>query len=93
VQHIRLCNYQIAVWRRADQPDPDIPLPTEGHGWVLNNGLMEPFWTKEEEELILQQTVIHTMQNDFDDADPDEEEEGYEQDDIENSLDSCSDED
>jgi hypothetical protein len=25
VQHIRRCNYQIAVWRRADQPDPDIP--------------------------------------------------------------------
>ena len=28
-----------------------MPLPTEGHGWVLNNGLLEPVWTEEEEEL------------------------------------------
>jgi hypothetical protein len=50
---------------------------------------MEPLWT-EEEKLILPQAVTDTLQNDFDDADSDEEEEGFDQDSIEDSLDWCS---
>jgi hypothetical protein len=55
---------------------------------------MEPFWTGEEEELILPQAITNTLQNDFDDADSDEKERNFDQDGIEDSMDSCtSDED
>jgi hypothetical protein len=54
---------------------------------------MEPLWTEEEDELILPQAVIDTLQIDFDDADSDEDEERFNQDDIENSLDLCSSDD
>jgi hypothetical protein len=90
VQHIHHCNNQIAVCRRAGQLDPDITLFIEDHGWVLSNGLMETLGTEEEEKLILQQAVIDTLQNDFDEADSDEEEEGFDRGDKEDSLDSCS---
>jgi len=43
-QHIRRVNYQVAIWRRADIPVLDVPLPTDGHGWTLISGNLEPLW-------------------------------------------------
>jgi hypothetical protein len=50
---------------------------------------MQPLRKEEEEKLILPQTVTDTLQNDFDDADSDEEERGFDQDGIEDSLELC----
>ena len=54
---------QVAI--RADQPVPDIPEPTQGRGWVLNNGILEALWTEEEEELVLPQDVIGRLLEDL----------------------------
>ena len=44
-QHIRRVNYQVAIWKRANIPQPDIPNPTNGHGWrVGDGGNLEPLW-------------------------------------------------
>ena len=43
-QHIRRVNYQVGIWKRAHITDPDIPLATDGHGWTMVDGKMEPLW-------------------------------------------------
>ena len=43
-QHIRRVKYQVAIWRRADMPVVDVPSPTDGHGWTLDSGHLEPLW-------------------------------------------------
>ena len=35
-QHTLRANYQAAIWRRSLENNPDIPDPTDGHGWVLD---------------------------------------------------------
>ena len=35
-QHTFRANYQSAIWRRSLENFPDIPDPTQGHGWVMN---------------------------------------------------------
>ena len=47
-QHIRRINYQVAIWELANIAQPDIPTPTEGHGWRLNGRKLEPFWFDED---------------------------------------------
>ena len=91
-QHIRRSNYQVAIWKHGDQPMPHIPNPTEGHGWVINNGSLEPLWTEEEEELTLPQTVIDDLVNDFPGSDDEEEDdrECFLQNGLDDSLDSSS---
>lgn len=43
-QHIRRANYQMVLWRRAHIPVLHMPSPTDGHGWQLVNGYLEPLW-------------------------------------------------
>ncbi len=43
-QHIRRVNFQVAIWRRADTPVVDVPSPTDGHGWTMDSGHLEPLW-------------------------------------------------
>ena len=43
-QHINRVNYQIRIWRLAHIHNPDIPDPNETHGWILIDGILEPFW-------------------------------------------------
>lgn len=43
MQHVHRVNYQVGIWKRALQPNPDIPHPV-GHGWSLVNGKLEPLW-------------------------------------------------
>ena len=78
----------MTIWKHGDQPVPDIPNPTEGYGWILNNGILEPLWTEEEEELALPQTVIDKVLNDVPDA---EEEENDQECVLQNSLDDTHD--
>ncbi len=37
LQHTLRANYQAAIWRRSLECFPDIPKPSEGHGWELNS--------------------------------------------------------
>ena len=64
-------NYQAAIWKRAHEPLPVIPNPTEGHGWVLSDGILEPLWTEEKEERVLPQAAIDSLLDDL----PDDEDE------------------
>ena len=43
-QHIRRVNYQVGIWKRAHLNAPVIPKATEGHGWHVVNGCIEPLW-------------------------------------------------
>ena len=43
VQHIRRTCYQVAIWKRALDPNPQVPDP-EGHGWTIVDGKLEPLW-------------------------------------------------
>ena len=49
VEHIRRVNYQIAIWKSAHIAQPDIPDPSENHGWTKKTGVLEPLWFKEED--------------------------------------------
>ena len=44
VQHIRRCNYQVAIWKRAHIAKVVPPSPTEGHGWRYDGNRLEPLW-------------------------------------------------
>ena len=57
----------------GDQPVPDTSNLTDRYGWVLNNYILGPLWTEEEEELTLPQTVIDNLFNDVPDSDEEEE--------------------
>ena len=72
-QHVHRCNSQVAIRKRSEQPVPDIPQPTEGHGWKMKNGVMEPLWEEEEEEWSLRQDVIDKIPNAVHDSDEEEE--------------------
>ena len=43
-QHIRRVNYQLGIYKQAHIPNPDIPKPTDGHGWTMIDGKLEPLW-------------------------------------------------
>ena len=43
-QHTQRANYQSAIWRRSLQNFPEIPSPTEGHGWIMVKGNLEIYW-------------------------------------------------
>ena len=45
-QHINRTNYQVAIWKCAEHGLLEIPDPTDGHGWYIVYGLMEPLWTE-----------------------------------------------
>ena len=72
-QHAHRCNYQVAIWKRSEQPVPDIPQPTEGHRWTMKNEVLEPSWAEEEDELSLPQDIIDDLLNDVHDSDEEEE--------------------
>ena len=45
VEHINRVNFHVGIWKRAHIQKPDIPDPTEGHGWTVEDGQIEPKWT------------------------------------------------
>ena len=78
VQHIKLVNYQVAVWKKADIADPEVPDPTDAI-WC---------WT-ERDILPLQLEEIGDEQKSDDDED--EEKIHYEDEDMEDDDDGDSD--
>ena len=44
-QHVFRCNFQTRIWKLAHVPEPDVPRPTDGHGWLEENDIMKPKWT------------------------------------------------
>ncbi|KAG0710132.1 hypothetical protein GWK47_023437 [Chionoecetes opilio] len=38
MQHTLRANYQAAIWRRSLENLPDVPAPSAGHGWELDDG-------------------------------------------------------
>ena len=52
----------MAIWRNPHVPQPTVPSQTEGHGWTVENGVMQPLWTNKDmlpKELvdILEETI------------------------------------
>ena len=44
LEHIRRVNYQMCIWRRSHIPVVDVPSPSDGHGWQMVGGQLEPLW-------------------------------------------------
>ena len=45
-EHLHRVSYQVAIWKRAHIAKPDIPHPTDGHGWTYgDNDVIIPKWT------------------------------------------------
>ena len=38
-------NFQVGIWKRAHIAQPDVPNPSQGHGWTMVDGSLEPLWT------------------------------------------------
>ena len=57
-QHCLRANFQACIWKRSHEATPDVPLPQHGHGWQVQDGVLQPIWTHEEEELVFPQDVI-----------------------------------
>ena len=60
-QHVKRANYQTAIWKRSHVPNADIPNASEGHGWHVSDGILQPLWTEEVEELTLPESVIDDL--------------------------------
>ncbi|KAG1673735.1 hypothetical protein GQR58_015496 [Nymphon striatum] len=43
-QQTNRANYQAAIWRRSLQNSPEIPSPTNGHGWNVVEGKLGICW-------------------------------------------------
>lgn len=44
--HIRRTNYRVAQLKQAHIPMPEIPAPTNEHGWVNSGNFIEPVWSE-----------------------------------------------
>ena len=66
-KHSRCANFQTAIWKRAHLPEYNIPAPTDGHGWEINEGVLEPKWNSGD---ILPQNIVDLLveEGDFEDA-------------------------
>ena len=64
-QHIRIVNYQVAIWKRAHEAIPIIPPPTQEHGWTKDRDNLEPLWSTTS---ILPQRLVDVLES-LDDKD------------------------
>ena len=47
--HIRRVNYQVAIWKHAHIAKPAIPTSSEEHGWIIEDGEVQPLWIKDDD--------------------------------------------
>ena len=91
-QHCLRANFQACIWKRSHEATPDVPLPQHGQGWQVQDGVLQPIWTQEEEELVLPQDVIDELLNENPAPDEDQneilDEEIFLQDGLDDSMDS-----
>ena len=73
-EYIKHVNYQVWIWKCAHIPQPDIPDPTDGHGWIAENGLMELKWSGKDILPVELVDILDTI--DQDEAESDSEGEG-----------------
>ncbi len=64
-QHTRRVNYQVAIWKQSHIPLPTTPEPTDGHGWTLEEGTLEPLWTSGE---IIPPELVNILQETMDES-------------------------
>ena len=57
-EHSKRANFQAAIWKRAHLPVYDVPAPTDGHGWEVSEGTMEPKWNSTD---ILPQNIADLL--------------------------------
>ena len=57
-EHSKRANFQAAIWKRAHLPVYDVPVPTDGHGWEVSEGTMEPKWNSTD---ILPQNIVDLL--------------------------------
>ena len=74
-QHIKQVNYQVRIWKLAEENFPERPQPTN-HGWKLTEMGLEPLWS---EENILPTQLVDLLE-DVVVPDTDEEDNEYESD-------------
>ena len=60
---MKRCNYQVAIWKRALEPMPEVPAANNGHGWIAIDGILEPLWSTEGEELILPTALVDIFED------------------------------
>ena len=89
-QHVKRANYQVAIWKRAHITEPLVPNPHEGHGWTIEDGVMQPLWTSSE---VLPKQLVDILESTVDDDTEDSEEEDDSDEDERNSSDSDTDSD
>jgi hypothetical protein len=57
-QHIKRVNYQVGIWKRSHEAKPVIPHP-DGHGWIDEDGTLEPLWFRREE--LIPEELTHIL--------------------------------
>ena len=68
-EHSRRANFQAAIWKRAHLPEYDVPAPTDGHGWEVSKGSMEPEWNSTD---MLPQSIVDLLAEELGAAEADE---------------------
>ena len=69
-QHVLRCNFQTGIWKLAHVPEPEVPRPTDGHGWVMEDDIMKPKWTN---GIVMPKKLVDILEEivDTDDSDSD----------------------
>ena len=58
--HANRANYQLRRIKLSHVNNPDIPDPTDGHGWTMQHGVIEPLWTEGD---ILPSQLVDILRN------------------------------
>ena len=44
IQHILRVSHQVGIWERAHIQNPQLPKAYQGHGWKMEDGILQPVW-------------------------------------------------
>lgn len=80
MEHMKRVNYQVWVWKHAHIAQPEIPDPTDGNGWVEEDGNLAPRWSSKDILPVELVDILDTI--DQDEAESDSEEEGEDESDF-----------
>ena len=51
-QHTKRTNFQVAIWKRGKEQFPSEPSPSDGHGWINIDGVLQPLWAEDKENIF-----------------------------------------
>ena len=80
IQHVRRVNYQVSIWKSSHIAEPNIPVPSDRHGWTWVNGVLEPLWIDGQ---VLPQRLADILQDTIDADSDDDDEDDDDQSDVE----------